>query len=152
MTKIDRTVVGLGTFCLVVAYLVLPMLIGSPEPLLSMTLTGSTCATCMYESYWVVETQNLGPWPVRIRVWGWGTDPPMDWQGKPVRDFTLMPFGKHVERYVLTSYGGMFGNPLYPFYGRLCFLISANATFMSVYRTFDVSLSSCATLSRESGT
>jgi hypothetical protein len=27
-----------------------------------------------------------------------------------------------------------------------CYFISANATFMNMYRTYDVSLSSCATL------
>jgi hypothetical protein len=69
VTAVKRNVIGLIVVCAVLLWAVSPIFVGSPENILTLSVSSSTNSDCPTDSAcFALEFQNRGPWPVAIDI------------------------------------------------------------------------------------
>jgi hypothetical protein len=133
---VKRTaVVGLVVVCAVLLWTGSPILLGSPDRVLTLTANPSTNSDCPAESAcFVLELQNRGPWPIAIDIIELhlypsliGPSVSINWLGPELsKNLLLMPFTGHTYIFSIKIMGGL--SPP----DRVYAILAANATVLYV--------------------
>lgn len=135
VTTLRRTVIGLIVISIVLLWASFPILIGSPDHILVLTINPNTNSGCPNGSAcFTLELRNLGPWPIVIDVIELqfypsliGPSVDVRWLGSgPERLLVLMPFTGHTYIFWIKIMGGL--NPP----DRVYVILTANVTILYV--------------------